>query len=181
MGVMAICFGVALICLLFGIWKSTQRVVAPGIHELELPSAGKYLIFHEYQGALAGKAFRTDKHLVWDLDFHLQAADGTEQPVVSRSEANEYYRWGNTNGIAVLEFSVTKPGKFLLTARYPDERKTPEIVLRIKRPLLTQILFPLIVLNVIGILVIALCAGLLWRTFFKRRAAKKQMGLTVAI
>jgi hypothetical protein len=109
------------------------QVVVPGSADLTLSRTGAYAVYYEYQSVVDGVAYVTSETpppLVCSLTAQ---ATGREIPVVLDFVAtNRYYAdWGRRQGILVMSTTIDEPGDYTFSARYPDGRESPQIVLAV--------------------------------------------------
>ena len=172
----AILWCVFFFILFFSIESSIQQIVVPGVHRLELPDSGSYIIYHEYQSIVGNKIFSTNKHETIDLKCSIHPVDRAEEIVISPTSPHAKYEFhGKRKGISILEFEVGRPGTYIITAKYSNGREKPQIVLGVARALVEVVLVPGLFLMLYTVVTILLSGGIFWITFFKRRKAKKRL------
>jgi hypothetical protein len=170
------CWCIVFFALFFYIEHSPQQAIVPGIHRLELPTSGTYVIYYEYQSIVDGKTFSTSKDLALGLKCSVQTLDGTEEIAVSSTSPNATYNYrGKRKGVSIFKFKIAHPGTYILTGKYDNGTGKPIIVLGVTRALIEQILVPGLLLMLLSTVSILLSAGIFWVTFFKRRKAKKRL------
>ena len=145
------------------------RVVAPGIHEVQLPSAGKYTVFYECNSVVDGHTYATGESLP-RMSIDLTAKD-TSQPVeLFRPVRTTTYAGDGYSGRTMLEFKIDDPGTYVFTAQYDQGIEGPDVVFAIGQDhFLGSILVCLLILFgglIIGILIVVV-------TLMKRHLATK--------
>lgn len=162
--------------LFFDIKGSIRQIVVPGVHQLELQASGRYIIYHEYQSFVGNKIFSADKNAVLGLQCSIQIADRAEEIKTSPTSPHAKYEFdGKRKGVSILEFEISCPGTYILTAKYSNGREKPQIVLGVARALVEALLVPGLFLMLFTTGTILLSGGIFWITFFKRRRAKKKL------
>ena len=115
---------------LSGIGEGLQQVVVPGTAEVNLPEAGKYTVFHEYESAVGSRIYSSTRE-VSGLDCSLRSK-ATGAPVeLSRSFSNTTYSLGGRSGKSYLDFHIDQPGLYVFSAEYPEGQEGGEVVLAI--------------------------------------------------
>lgn len=109
------------------------QVVVPGSADLTLSRTGAYAVYYEYRSVVDGVEYvgsETPPPLVCSLTAK---ATGREIPVVPDFVAtNRYYaEWGQRQGVLVMSTTVDEPGDYTFSARYPDDRERPPVVLAV--------------------------------------------------
>ena len=174
-----VCVWVFLFVFLFASWLSVksdiQRFIVPGTHQFKLPSAGSYVIYHEYRSVVDGVTFSTKRDAIRDLTCRIDAADGTETVMVSSTDPYAKYKYGRREGVSVFIFKIGRPGTYVLTAKYAEGKEGPRIVLAIARKLTERIMPPVLVFGLSASGATLLAAAIFWITFLKRRKAKERL------
>jgi hypothetical protein len=151
--------------------NALTRIVVPGTSELTLAEPGSYTIYHEYESVIDGRIYSSQN--ISGLEVGLVEEDGGAMiPIVPSSGSTRYSVSGHS-GVSVLNFTISLPGKYRLTAAYGAGRSGPTTVLAIGQGLLGRLLltiFAAIGLSFAGFGA-ALAIGLI--TFFKRRRMQR--------
>jgi hypothetical protein len=98
-----------------------QRVKVPGQGEVTFTSPGDYLLYFEGPGMTTARRSGT----VFQVLLR-SAADGTSVPITKLHSVSEKYTLGGHTGEAVAFFTITRPGRYLLsnggaTSPAPDD------------------------------------------------------------
>ncbi len=155
------------------------RVLVPGEHEVDLPEAGSYTIFHEYHSVLNNRGYSNPAGLPGLQVRVVSRQTGAEVPLAS-SRTNSNYSLGSRAGTSLLELNVSAPGKYLISADYPGGEAGPQGVLAISRGLAGRILttvlgsFAIFGATILATVLIAVF------TFLKRRKASQQLSAVPA-
>jgi hypothetical protein len=132
-------FGIFLFKNLSGLSGRLQQVVVPGKAQLNLQAPGEYTIYYEYQSVVGSKVYSTNRTFS-GLDVSLVAV-GTGEPIaLSQTDANSTYTVSGRSGLSVFDFRIARPGKYELSARYPEGQEGPEIVLAVGQGFVSGIL-----------------------------------------
>jgi len=112
------------------VFAGMQRVVMPGEHALQLDKPGQYQVYYERRSEVDGRVFETADQPP-DIRLTLEREGGETVEVTAAKELGVYNR-GTYQGTGVWQFTIQKPGKHVLTGRYPaDATRTPQIALAI--------------------------------------------------
>lgn len=123
-------FAIILWKSLSGIGEGLQQVVVPGTAELNLPKAGKYTVFHEYESAVGSRIYSSTREIS-GLDCSLRSK-ATGVPVeLARSFSNTTYSMGGRSGKSYLDFRIEQPGVYVFSAEYPEGQEGAETVVAI--------------------------------------------------
>jgi len=111
---------------------SSIRMVAPGSTSLNLAEAGKYTIFYESLD-VAADVYNEGEVPGPGLDIDLRnASTGLEIP--HAPPLWDYsYEINGRYGRSLLEFEIYQPGRYNLSARYPEGQEGPEATIFVKR------------------------------------------------
>lgn len=144
------------------------RLVAPGTGFVTLAKPGTYMIFHETRGAIDGRVYHSANDFSGMKVDIVPDAGGAAVPVEQPS-AHSTYTIGSHAGESMLQFTVTQPGNYRVTAAYADGQAGPKTVLAIGTGIV-GILFRAIAV-VIGSIFLGfgLSLALLLTTCFRRR------------
>jgi hypothetical protein len=123
---------------------SFQRVKVPGHGDVTFSAAGNYLLYFEGPGMNRGGT-GTVRVLLQS------ASDGSRVPITSQ-HPSEKYSLGGHSGQAVASFTITRPGRYLLTSGVPTSPAPADIA--IGRDIGASIVRPVILL-VFGVLALA--------------------------
>ncbi|MEM6749541.1 MAG: hypothetical protein AAGA57_01685 [Planctomycetota bacterium] len=126
--------------------------VAPGSAEFEAASAGRYLVYHRFQGEHKGQRFDQEPRLVWpyreivalrvtasalDVEGGGEAptaaltGDKTDQDIADRKGGPEPHNWATQVrrpeflAAAVYRIDVPAPGRYRVEARWRDDLAPP--------------------------------------------------------
>ena len=162
-------FVLLLISGLKSIENSLTRIVVPGKYDINLKDPGKYLVFYEYRSVIGNRVFNTGEkipHMKCNIVSKI-----TGQPVVLANPSTSYSYSTGRAGVGVLEFTISQPGVYEISAWYPEGRLGQEIVLAVGRGfgtrLMTTIVSCLAVLG--GSILLAIVVFVV--TLIKRRRA----------
>ena len=139
-----VCYtGLALFVLL--IYKSISvlgsrlpQVVVPGETELNLREPGHYTIFYEYHSVVGDKAYSTEENLS-GLTCTVSSKADKSKIALLPPWGSETYEFGGRAGRSVWEFTIDKPGLYLLSASYPEGRQGPEVVLAVGKDFMANL------------------------------------------
>jgi hypothetical protein len=153
-----------------GLAGRTTRVVVPGEKELVLSEPGKYTVFHEYKSVIDGKVYASSPQLA-DLDITLRDQASEEKVKLSPTAVSSTYNIGGRSGYGVFDFRIDRPGTYLLSANYLEDRPGPETVLAVSHGFVTDLVK--LIFASIGILFGTLAVSILIIviTLVKRRNA----------
>ncbi len=168
-----VAFGIFLWKNLSGIADQFQQVVVPGKVQLNLPSPGKYTIYHEYESVVGSKIYSSRQTLA-GLEVTLSSLATGDEVALSRTNVDSTYSLGGRSGKAVFDFAIDRPGAYELTAQYPEGEEGPEVVLAIGQGFTGRILTT--VFGALGIVFgsIALAVAIALVTAIKRHNAAKR-------
>ena len=166
-------FGIFLWKNLSGIADQLQQVIVPGKVELNLPSPGKYTIYHEYESVVGSKVYSSRQSLS-GLEVTLSSLATGDEVALSRSNVDSTYSMGGRSGKAVFDFTIDRPGAYELAARYPAGEEGPEVVLAVGQGFTGRILTTVFgALGIVfGAMVLAVAIALV--TAIKRHNAAKR-------
>jgi len=132
-------FAVVLFKNLSGLSSKLQQVVVPGKAELNLAQAGTYTIYYEYESVVGSKVYATGRSLS-GLECAVTAkVTGADVPV-SSTTVSSHYSLGSRSGFGVFDFTIDRPGIYVLSAQYAEGREGPEAVLAVGQGFTTGIL-----------------------------------------
>jgi hypothetical protein len=157
--------------------ESTIQVVVPGTSDIELPEAGKYTIFYEYQSVVGNRVFSTGEDIP-GLEVTLISKDtGLDIPLF-RTSLSSTYSIGGRSGISLFDFSTDKPGIFELSAFYPsgEQSSAKNIVLAVMHGFVGKLMATILWGLAIFFGSVAIGIAIIVITFLKRRKAKKRIG-----
>jgi hypothetical protein len=144
-----------------------QRVKVPGQGEVTFTSTGGYLLYFEGPGMTrAGKRGRVRVLLQ-------SVSDGTRVPITKLSRVSEKYTLGGHTGEAVASFTITRPGRYVLSDGGATGLAPAEIA--VGRGIGTSLARPvvLILLAVLVLLPGGILAGII--TAVRRRRSRRRM------
>lgn len=145
------------------------RFVVPGSALIELPEAGAYTIFHESRSVIEGRIYVTEN--VAGLRVGVRS-DETGEPVsLTRPSGSSSYSFGGYTGESVLSFELAKPGRYRLSASYPDGRGEPQTVLAVSHGFISRLLTTIFGVIAIGFASFGAAVAIGVVTFLKRRRA----------
>ena len=105
---------------------------------LTLDEPGKYTVYYEYQSVLEGKTYSGESRDP-GLEYALtNKATGAQIPVRPPS-STETYTYSQRAAFALRVFTVTEPGEYEFSARYPTGVAGQEVVLVIGKGVLAGI------------------------------------------
>jgi hypothetical protein len=127
---------VALICTAIGIWliitgptranAGVDRVIAPGVQEIVLESAGQYTVYHEYHSRLDRQTYRTSSVMppvvITVSDVRTNALLRLRPPTA------EAYDYSTYAGIPVFAFEIDAPGRVRITVMESSGRASPFVM-----------------------------------------------------
>ncbi|HEY1798540.1 MAG TPA: hypothetical protein VGG57_20675 [Stellaceae bacterium] len=143
------------------------RIVVPGTGFVTLSKPGTYLVFHETRSHIDGRIYEAKDIPGMTVEV-VPDAGGT--PIPARPpNLHSTYTVGSSAGESLLEFTITEPGNYRVTARYADGQNGPKTVLAIGTGIV-GIIFRAVAIA-IGSLILgfALSLALLLTTYFRRR------------
>jgi hypothetical protein len=94
--------------------ESLVRMTAPGDHDLTLTEPGRYTVFYEPEGVLEGRRYSTGDD-VPAFTLRLIRKDTAALITLTASGAGD-----SSKGSAVMDFIITQPGEYHLTANFPE-------------------------------------------------------------
>ena len=146
------------------------RVPAPGQSEITISESGKYVIAYEHRSVLDGKVITAPEE-VPSMNVAVLTAETKAEVPVQASGADFTYASGQTAGRLIANFTVDRPGDYLLLCEYANQANEPQAVLAVgPDPAESFVLF--LVVGVVGILL----AFVIWLvTFVLRRNAKNRL------
>jgi hypothetical protein len=113
--------------------RLTQAVI-PGSAEVAFPEPGAYAVYYEYRSVVDGVEYfgfsQTPPALVCSLTSNVT---GEEVPVVPNHVEDEGYSVGRGSraGVLAMRISVSEPGVYMFSCRYPDGRAEPKVVVAV--------------------------------------------------
>jgi hypothetical protein len=161
--VAALLAGIALILtgVLWGLlgWSGqARRVVAPGRTAITFRDPGRYLVAYEYRSVLDGRVYATP---VGIPSLRLELIGPDERPVpIGPSSGSFNYRYGSRAGLAIAEFTLDRPGRYVLDSAYLREGAGPNLVLAVGHDPLANLVPSLPVGLALILLVMPLTGGL---------------------
>lgn len=141
------------------------RLVVPGSALIELPEAGAYTIFHESRSVIEGRIYATE-----NVAGRRSEGTGEAMPLTEPSWSSSYSLGGHT-GESVLSFELARPGRYRLSASYPDGRGEPQTVLAVGSGFVSRLLTTIFGVIAIGFASFGAAAAIGVVTFLKRRRA----------
>jgi hypothetical protein len=105
------------------------RVVAPGTTTVHLRDAGDYTIYYEYEATVDGQTYSTGEtppNMIVEI-----TSVATGAPVGVQSDDSGLYSVDSSSGIAVMRFSIDKPGQYQIATRYSAGSTGGDVVLAI--------------------------------------------------
>lgn len=160
--------GLVLFSRLQGLGDELQQVMVPGEVELSLDRSGTYTIFHEYESMVEGRYYSSPETITGLAVRVTSGARGT--PVELRAPpVRATYSFGGRSGVSIFSFDIEGPGRYRVSAGYPDARTEPRIVLTVGRGFVTGLVRT--ILGAIGIAfgTFAIAGAIAVVTFVKRR------------
>lgn len=132
------------------------RFIAPATTVLSLDKEGEYTIFHEYRSTMDGRVF-SDSNLPSARVSVKSQATGKEIPLNS-SSTRSTYSMGSREGMSLFNFNVEAPGKYDVNVEFPDSGKDYQTVFSVVHDFGKDLV--VLILNCVGILLVALFAGI---------------------
>jgi len=170
--------GLLLFSRLKGLGDELQQVMVPGEVELSLDRSGTYTIFHEHESMVEGRYYSSPETIT---GLAVRVTSGTSgTPVELRAPpARVTYSFGGRSGVAIFSFDIEGPGRYRVSAGYPDARTEPRIVLTVGRGFVTGLVRT--ILGAIGIAfgTLAISGTIAVVTFVKRWQARRQAAGTL--
>ena len=149
------------------------HMIAPGRTAITAPQAGTYTIDYEYQAVLDGRTYNTSPNFP-SMELTLVSATSGARVPIRPASADLQYQVGSTVGESIEEFTVDRPGRYVLACRYTSGQTGPDIVLAISRGSPTIDVFAIFgSMGSIGLMIAGLIIGIvtfIWRTVSKDRA-----------
>ncbi len=117
-------------------------VVVPGSGEVTFSEVGAYAVYYEYRSVVDGVRYtgsKTPPSFVCSLTSN---ATGAEVPVVPDYVETNGYSVGRGSRVGVLAMSITitEPGTYTFSCRYPDGRAEPRVVLAVGHNIVWELL-----------------------------------------
>lgn len=128
------------------------RVIVPAESSVTLAASGHHTIFVEHQSVVDDQLFLTAPEL-GDLQCTLTGPDGDAIDLAPALWGLRY-EGGGRAGVAVLGFRAAKPGRYRLSAEYPDGKVGTTMVLAVGHGLLGDLSS-----SILGGLALALVPG----------------------
>ncbi len=146
-----------------------QRFVVPGRVEMQLPEAGTYTLFHEYQSVIDGVVYSTPGGLS-GVRFSLREKDGGEIPLRDLT-ANSRYSFNGRQGVGMFTFTVEWAGTYILTVAPPDDHEQPPAVISVASGFTATLVVT--ILKMLGVMLVSIFmgAGLIFYVMMQRRWA----------
>lgn len=150
------------------------RVVVPGTAELELAEPGEYTVFHEYRSVVDGKVYSNPAG-IGGLRCTLRAKAASDEVTLTTPTTRSTYTINNREGASLLEFTIDRPGTYVLSAEYDDGRKEPQAVLAVGHGFMGAIFTT--VLGGLGIMfgTVAVVVVIVIVTYVKRKKAAARL------
>jgi hypothetical protein len=114
--------------------QGTIRVVVPGNAAVTLDRPGRYTIFHELRSIVDGRAY--DSRSVDGLRVALVAEAGGAPVALVKPNMSSEYEMGSRVGRSFLAFDIDQPGRFRLSASWPNGAAEPKLVLAVNQGLM---------------------------------------------
>jgi hypothetical protein len=177
-------YGVAVIVLLAGlgaagwtIWHgvggmagSFMHLLAPGSATFDLAETGTYTIFHESPGTIDGKTYMSGN--ISGLTVKITGPGGESMPVGLPS-GKSTYSYGGREGVSFQSFTIATPGRYRMSAAYPDGKNGAQAVLAVEHGFALRLLFT--VLKAVGFGIVgAIAALVIFVVTFIRRARQRR-------
>jgi hypothetical protein len=158
---------------LSGLTEPLTQIVAPAKSEINLPAAGKYTIFYEYQSVVGDRLYSTGGSLS-GLQCALTSKVRGSRITLSRPLTRSTYSFGGRKGVSVFQFNIDQPGMYEFSAWYPKGQEGPEVVLAMGHGFLKKLIG-----TIFGGLALFFGSGaipiaIVVITLLKRQKAKKQ-------
>ena len=116
---------------------SLTQVLAPGDTQLNLSQPGTYTIFYESRSAVGGRLYSTGEHLS-GLECQLISRATGSGVALSAPRTTSSYAFDGRSGRGFLQFQVSQPGMYVLSAKYAGGQMEPEVVLAVGQDLSTH-------------------------------------------
>lgn len=157
---------------LTGLSDDFIRVIVPGDHEIELPEAGSYTIFHEPSGTVEGVLYTASD--ISGLRVSLSSAAGGD--IALGAGSGSRYTAGGHRGYSIFTFEIPSAGAYHLAAAYDDGRTEPRTILAVSGGFVSGLVFTILgtIAMIFAGIGLALAVGL--TTFFRRRRFRQAAG-----
>jgi hypothetical protein len=116
-----------------GVGSWLTRVVVPGESELTLAEAGKYTVYYEHRSVMDGKPYSSAEANPTRLQYVLTNKETGADVALTTPSSNETYDFGPRSGAALMVFTISEPGQYELSGRYPEGQEGPRLVLAVGR------------------------------------------------
>lgn len=131
--------------------------MAPGRTEITLTQPGTYTLDYEYQTFLRGRAFNTPNSIP-PMDIRIASA-ATGDTVPMKASTGYSYQAGGTQGMSVAEFTIDKPGDYVVESTYTGSESGPDVVFAIVQSTSGGLVGG--ILGILGALAVLLAAGII--------------------
>lgn len=158
---------------LSGLTDRLHQVVVPGERELTLDEPGRYTVFHEAQSIVEGQVFNTAD--LPGLQFIVLHVDADTVLDISPPTGQVTYAVGGRSGVSVGSFEAPAAGRYVVAGRYPDGIDGPRGVLAVGMGVGSAIASLVLSALAVGFGSFIIAAVIAWRTWRKRRAARRAM------
>lgn len=132
------------------IGRAFTRIVAPGEAEVMLPRAGNYTIYYEHKSVVDGKAYVTGEPLS-PIEVSIESKETGDAILIRPSAINATYDLGGRSGRSIFDFTVDRPGAYVIDVRYADGIDGPEIVLTISQGFTLKLVLMILAIGGIGL------------------------------
>lgn len=112
--------GVLLYTGLRGYEQEMIRVVAPGAEDIDLDEAGDYTVYHLHRATHRGKIYNQVPGGVRVQLELKRASDGTPIAITGNAVSSNF-EYMETEGTAIRQFSIDRPGRYVLQADAENE------------------------------------------------------------
>jgi len=150
------------------------QIVVPGIHEIQIVEPGRYTIFYEYRSVVDGKVFLTGESLPSEIFIALHFKDGFQEVTLLQPSMNNTYSIGGRAGVSLLEFTVEKPGTYVISASYAKGTQAPDVVLAIGQFKIFQVVFGAIAIFFVSLIITITGCLIILVAYLKSRKIKKE-------
>jgi hypothetical protein len=123
----ALCGFEALAAAIHTLQGGLTQAVFPGDTTVSFSVPGNYKIYYEDHSEFNGRVFDTGSQLP-GLTFTVTNSESGEVIPLHRPGFNETYDLNGRTGHAVLQFHVTRPGSYNVSASYDDDQKHEDAV-----------------------------------------------------
>ena len=151
-----------------GILEEDFIAVVPGTHELKIENTGNYTIFHEYRTVIDGKIYVNEPNIP-GLVVALTEKESGQPLQLSPTGMNASYAVNGREGFGVLDFTIERPGTYILEGWYEGSTEGNNAVLAIKSGFVGSMLMAFGAFFSCFILAFIL----IFRTYLKRRKLKE--------